>query len=136
MLVTKMAKTVTNILKLSPTHFVSNIRHQHRCSHNFTIHLPVNFCSCIIEIDKIVFTWWGSKWLKLGLELVADDLRCFTWLVSRWEQPIQSHSSWKLYEVSMVMVFGSSLSGLIMQSSVLCSHSIRIRPLSKLNVIP
>ena len=27
-----MAKTVTNILKLSPTHFVSNIRHQHRCS--------------------------------------------------------------------------------------------------------
>ena len=32
MLVTEMAKTVTNILKLSPTHFVSNIRHQHRCS--------------------------------------------------------------------------------------------------------
>ena len=31
MLVTKMAKTVTNILKLSPTHSVSNIRHQHRC---------------------------------------------------------------------------------------------------------
>ena len=27
---TKMAKTVTNILKLSPTHFVSNIHHQHR----------------------------------------------------------------------------------------------------------
>ena len=22
---------ITNILKLSPTHFVSNIRHQHRC---------------------------------------------------------------------------------------------------------
>ena len=32
MLVTKMAKTATNILKLSPTHFVSNIRHQHRYS--------------------------------------------------------------------------------------------------------
>ena len=27
-----MTKTVTNISKLSPTHFVSNIRHQHRCS--------------------------------------------------------------------------------------------------------
>ena len=26
------AYTVTNIFKLSPTHFVSNIRHQHRCS--------------------------------------------------------------------------------------------------------
>ena len=32
MLVTKTAKTVTNISKLSPAHFVSNIRHQHRCS--------------------------------------------------------------------------------------------------------
>ena len=32
MLVTKMTITVTNILYLSPTHFVSNIRHQHRCS--------------------------------------------------------------------------------------------------------
>ena len=30
MLVTKMTITVTNILYLSPTHFVSNIRHQHR----------------------------------------------------------------------------------------------------------
>ena len=30
---TKMAKTVTDILKLSPRQFVSNIRHQHRCSH-------------------------------------------------------------------------------------------------------
>ena len=32
MLVTKTAKTVNNISKLSPTHFVSNIRHKHRCS--------------------------------------------------------------------------------------------------------
>ena len=32
MFVTKTAKTVTNISKLSPTYFVSNIRHQHRCS--------------------------------------------------------------------------------------------------------
>ena len=31
-LVTKTVKTVTNISKLSPTHFVSNIRHQHRCN--------------------------------------------------------------------------------------------------------
>ena len=32
MLVTEMTETVTTILKLSSTHFVSNIRHQHRCS--------------------------------------------------------------------------------------------------------
>ena len=31
MLVAKIAKTVTNILSLSPTHYVSNIRHQHQC---------------------------------------------------------------------------------------------------------
>ena len=32
--VTKLAETVTNILKLSPTHFVSNMRHQYRCYHD------------------------------------------------------------------------------------------------------
>ena len=32
MLVTKTVKTVINISKLSPTHFICNIRHQHRCS--------------------------------------------------------------------------------------------------------
>ena len=37
MLVTKTVKTVTNISKLSPTHFVSNIRHQHRCSRKVLI---------------------------------------------------------------------------------------------------
>jgi len=40
MLVTEMAKTVTNIFKLSPTHFVSNIRRQNRCSLRY-LHLPV-----------------------------------------------------------------------------------------------
>ena len=38
---TKTAKTVTNILKWSSTQFVSNIRHQHRCSHvNFLCYRP------------------------------------------------------------------------------------------------
>ena len=36
MLVTKKAKTVIHISKWSPTHFASNIRHQHRCSHIFS----------------------------------------------------------------------------------------------------
>ena len=48
MLVTKMAKTVTNIVILSPTHFVSNIRHQHRCSH-------MNNCLSIIILVKYLF---------------------------------------------------------------------------------
>ena len=32
MLVAKMVKTVINIVELSPTHFVFNIRHQHQCN--------------------------------------------------------------------------------------------------------
>ena len=30
-------KSVTNILNLSPKHFVSNIRHQHRCHHEIAV---------------------------------------------------------------------------------------------------
>ena len=37
----KTAKTVTNISKLSPTHFVSNIRHQHRSSRRFSLGLSI-----------------------------------------------------------------------------------------------
>ena len=37
MLMAKIKKTVTNILKLPPTHFVSNIGHQHRCSRSENI---------------------------------------------------------------------------------------------------
>ena len=36
--VTKTAKTVINISKLLPTHLVSNIRHQHRCSRFIGMH--------------------------------------------------------------------------------------------------
>ena len=41
-------KSVTNISNLSPTHFVSNIRHQHRCSLHFYIAHPRRavFLSC------------------------------------------------------------------------------------------
>ena len=59
MLVTKMAKTVTNILKLSPTHFVSNISHQHRCSPfeapNLKNHTSVTFKYELIE-PLLIFT--------------------------------------------------------------------------------
>ena len=39
MSVTKMVKTVTKILKFSPTHFVSNICHQLRCSYRNRWHV-------------------------------------------------------------------------------------------------
>ena len=53
MLVTETAETVTNISKLSPTHFVSNISRQHRCSRStgglpeHTVRLD-SYCSIIV----------------------------------------------------------------------------------------
>ena len=38
---TKMDETVTNILKLSPRHFVSNIRHQYRCNHYYIFSVSI-----------------------------------------------------------------------------------------------
>ena len=40
-------KSVTNISNLSPTHFVSNIRHQHRCNH-----------------FKLTLLFWISTWWR------------------------------------------------------------------------
>ena len=56
-----MAKTVTNIFKLSPTHFVSNIRHQHRCSQirvlklGVCLHVVGKSCSCRLYVGKSNF---------------------------------------------------------------------------------
>ena len=49
MLVTKTAKAVINISKLSPTHFVSNICHQYRCSPSHLI-WSASY--------KIPYLWW------------------------------------------------------------------------------
>ena len=52
----KTAKTVTNISKMPPTHFVSNIRHQHRCSRNLSptsqSHFNHNLKSKSIEMNQ------------------------------------------------------------------------------------
>ena len=56
MLVTERAETVTNIFKMSPTHFVSNIRHQHRCSPKFLMENKEMVWLSIIRILKIVFS--------------------------------------------------------------------------------
>ena len=51
MLVTEMTKTVTNILKLSPTHFVSNIRQKHRCNRSSSS-WTINFLQTTIRIGS------------------------------------------------------------------------------------
>ena len=62
-LVTNTAKTVIYISKLSPTHFVFNIRHQHQYS----------------QLDKIKF--WISKFLKDSCAVFLS-FEHFRWLQS------------------------------------------------------
>ena len=51
LMLTIIAKTVTDVLQLSPTHFVSNIRHQNRCVTMFIHSLcPISYSNC--EISK------------------------------------------------------------------------------------
>ena len=52
---TKMAETVTNILFLSPTHFVSNIRHQHRCNLRFNFNLQRNISNTELNSLATIF---------------------------------------------------------------------------------
>ena len=59
MLVTEMAKTVTNTLKLSATHFFFNIRHQHRLLRNQK------------QISK--------EHRRVKLEKTSDCLQCHNW---------------------------------------------------------
>ena len=92
MLVTEIAKTVTNILTLSPTHFVSNIRHQHRCSQfenkvkkkSYRRRRPISLNSnCNIfpkMISFLVFCQFlvSSTFLPFS-QLSTFDLKIFIW---------------------------------------------------------
>ena len=78
MLVTKMTKNVTNISKVSPTHFVSNIRHQHRCNFQYSTSVKLNWKSSVFELMlaflqttfsniniylKTYISYWFSFWV-------------------------------------------------------------------------
>ena len=47
---TKIAKTVTNIMNLSPTHLVSNICHQHRCNQ---INVYVSYGVLLLDLNQL-----------------------------------------------------------------------------------
>ena len=58
---TKTAKTVTNNSKLSPIYFVSNMRHQHRCSRNK--------CSLVVTVAKLLaLTAYNEKSVRKNSE--------------------------------------------------------------------
>ena len=130
-----------------------NMTKKYRISSSELVHLTYLWILVLASLQLIrlysrgcVLNGWNSS--QKYIWSYSDNNPNFTFPVSRWEHPIQSHSSWKLYggdgpirstwtllEVELLSSLIES-SGFIMQSSVLCSQSIRIMPLSKVNVIP
>ena len=88
MLVTKTAKTVTNISKLSPTHFVSNIRHQYRCSRCYLFSLKpcleqslVSFLRAFFVFFRVLFDGRLHQYSHLELKAVLC-LHFFFWKIA------------------------------------------------------
>ena len=85
-LVRKTVKTVTNISNLSPTHFISNIRRQHRCSHFEPFKCVYLIQSSFSYLDqKCIFKLSdsGSKSQSkrvIGLERLTDKLQMLYWI--------------------------------------------------------
>ena len=107
LLVTRMIETVTNIFKLSPTNFVSNIRCPHRCNlmnltlHSYLSQLCKSQWSVIVTLVKCykspflsrdiflsqqnprnrdIFKNWTTKFDKSAQnQFETSDLRCLLW---------------------------------------------------------
>ena len=108
MLATKSAKTVTNVSKLSPTYFVSNIRRQHRCSRFSYQKCPRHIIFSILQFTLMRI---GVKTITLLIPLFAVCLKsqCFTIIlvehlllkVANYSKPLEfSHLTLVLYIVS------------------------------------
>ena len=98
MLVTKMAKIIANILKLSPTHFVSNIRRQYWCI-QFEHLCSVKKCSnsfkkSLIEmifVSELVVDLW-----QIPRNWTSEILNLWTFLTNQKPQILigRKLSSW------------------------------------------
>ena len=80
---TNTAETDTNISKLSPTHFASNIRHQHRCS-PFSFTKASSLRNVFLVLCNIGFHIRSLSWYSLHLVFLDDSVTSW-W---RW------HSIW------------------------------------------
>ena len=104
MLVTKSTKTVTNISKLSPTHFFSNIRHQHRCSpHHWWVTNTIGPCTSakrtVPDTLKETFGYRDytnsnnqSSWFWIYVDQMRLNHRNFYGL--KFSQRAKFYSSW------------------------------------------
>ena len=89
---TKSAKTFTNILKLSPTYFFSNIRLQHRCSQ-------------ILESKNIgtVMRLSGSFLGKVHGSLILLRIRKLTYLIQKLVSRID-HNRRRVHFVLVLLI--------------------------------
>ena len=70
-LVAKTTKTAINISKLSPKNFVSNIRHQHRCSNEMSISVWESTRDCMkIKISSQNYKFLRYLWILIYLEKI------------------------------------------------------------------
>ena len=134
MLLTKTSKTVTNISKLAPKPFVSNIRHQHRCSHikkfrsllSWVYGRPVErwmqLCSSLLRFVYPFCNHLNGFILLYFIKKVVNDSktrpRGFGWLISEdLDQEIVPFGS-------MQLVFHESFRISIIQNVVMRRHHV------------
>ena len=78
-LMTKIAKSVTHIFKLSPKHFLSNIHHQHRCSRKSAEYLSM-VLTVLGYFSKTYLNKPGQ--FETNYTRTSSVHRCRSWLLS------------------------------------------------------
>ena len=104
-----MVKMISNISKLSPTPFVSNIRHQHRCNHLFSsgfiwiFYLSVSNKYSSEQLSNSKNS--GERFQKLVTWLLKFKIECSIW----WNCRIWKWHFWsKIFDDFVGTVFMTS----------------------------
>ena len=134
-------KSVTNISNLSPTHLVSNIRHQHQCNQNGGLILvfkklwpkfPISNLKPMFEEDAVLF-WWVTWSILVAIptpvniasleennaeckEMTMNTMKCH--FIFMMERAIHSRVKQKFY-------FVSALTDYPMLMAAICKFSIK-----------
>ena len=69
-------KSVTDITNLSPTHLVSNIRHQHRCNRENTTEMSKNVLQT--NLERSISTKWSTDFWSVASPPCTADCSVFS----------------------------------------------------------
>ena len=86
--------SVTNISNLSPTHLISNIRHQHRCNHSG------NFKSLIERVSFLVYS--AHVWRVKKFDSLVRLISFFTFVSGRKSLEIENSNSWHYHRSFLI----------------------------------